>query len=136
MSDFNGMAKVRCTEAYSGALNCICFIERYRNAEFEETIQRNMSNISFFGALFNDDISFILWVLGKKSLDRQESIEYSLKHTWWGEAFSGMYTRSEEIIKLTKATRASHIYLTPDQCNIVYKFRSLDVANITANMDF
>ena len=134
MSRFNGMVKVCNNKARRGALNCICYIERSRNAAFEERVQEFIDNFDWSDALVTNVMSFTSYMLTSFVITREDVIKYV-----YSEWYDGLYNdeslyHSHNIMKLVNVSSDGFVYLDPYQSHIISVFHKYDPKDITGDM--
>lgn len=137
MSKFSGMARVDGSRAKNAALNCICFIERYRNVMFEEDVQSVMGKFTILDWMLSDICSivpFFSLLKGKRSLTREEAINYIFKTKKYYD-YDESYDLATDIIRLTNSSDDNFVYLNPKQSNIVTVFSKFNQEDITGNLE-
>ena len=127
-SVFDGAVRVGCVKAKIAALNCICYIERVRNEDFEEDIQEIMEwEFGLLDILFNDNICIGIkdWFNGKRNFTRDESIKYIHKTRTVRLNYSDDYIHAEKMVWLADAS-INYVYLNPLQSWIYNTFKDYD----------
>jgi len=133
--EFQGMVKVSASKAEKGVMNCLCYVERYRNQEFSNYVDIMMESYDWTYALLNDHTSIFSWLRGKKSLTREESLCYCREHDWY-PAYETSRKEAISIWRLVKASDDGYVYLNPTQAYIVNQFSVFESKDITAELEY
>jgi hypothetical protein len=124
---FGGLTKISKEEALKCAFNTICFIERLRNAYFNERVEFIMATSKWTTALLND--CFIRYLMNGRTIPRELAKEIVWNSYFNYHVMEDYYEYANSLVSLARATHESSIYITDQFADVILIGRKVNPDN-------